>query len=166
MANYAKDTNVPIDRSREEIESTLKRFGANEFLYGWNDGMVLLGFSVEGRKYKFSLPMPDKNDPKYSRTPSGRARRSQVARDDEYELDTRQRWRALCLMVKANLAAVEAGIMSIEQVMVAATVMPNGKTVGDWLIPQINDMYRDRRMPSLLPWGGHGDIVDGDVTER
>jgi hypothetical protein len=34
MARYASNTDVPSDRSRAEIERTLVRYGADEFMYG------------------------------------------------------------------------------------------------------------------------------------
>jgi hypothetical protein len=33
MSRYAEKTNVPSDKSRAEIESTLRRYGAEGFIY-------------------------------------------------------------------------------------------------------------------------------------
>ena len=34
---FASDTKVPVDRSRTEIETTLKRYGCTAFAFGWSD---------------------------------------------------------------------------------------------------------------------------------
>ena len=48
MPTYAKDTEVPIDRSKSEIERILQRYGATAFMYGWNEGKAIIGFSLHG----------------------------------------------------------------------------------------------------------------------
>ena len=57
-AKYAENTNVSAAASRDEIERTLTRFGASQFLYGWKDGAAVIGFVTHGRQVKFVLPMP------------------------------------------------------------------------------------------------------------
>lgn len=36
MGNYAADTSVSVEKSRAEIERILQRWGAEQFVYGWN----------------------------------------------------------------------------------------------------------------------------------
>lgn len=62
----------------------------------------------------------------------------------------RQRWRALSLAIKAKLEAVASGITSFEEEFLAHVVMPNGKTLGSTIIPQIADAYANKKMPPLL----------------
>lgn len=38
MTRYAQKTTVPVERSRNEIEATLARYGAQQFMYGWDTG--------------------------------------------------------------------------------------------------------------------------------
>lgn len=148
MAKYAEGTDVSIDRSRAEIERTLKRFGATGFLYGWEGDRHALGFQHAGRQIKYILPMPDRSE--FRLTPTGQ-RRSQTSMDNAYEQAIRERWRALVLLVKAKLAGVEAGISSFEEEFLANTVVPGGATVSQWLIPQLEDAYRQNRVPPMLP---------------
>jgi hypothetical protein len=66
----------------------------------------------------------------------------------------RQRWRALALVIKAKLEAVEAGISSVEDEFLSFIMLPNGSTVGEWVQPQIERVYESGSMPALLPGSG------------
>lgn len=45
MSPYAQGTEVPADRSRAEIERMLIRFGADQFVSGWErDRVAMIGF--------------------------------------------------------------------------------------------------------------------------
>ena len=166
MPTYAKDTTVPIDRSKVEIERTLTRYGAQEFMYGWKAGQAVIAFKVNDRKYRINLPLPDRNDPQFYLTDNGRRRTSQDAVYAAWEQATRQRWRALALWIKAVLEAAEAGIVTLEDALQTFVMLPNGHTVGEWLGPQIDEVYRTRQMPQLLPGARLDEAVDGQIVER
>lgn len=68
-----------------------------------------------------------------------------------YEQAVRQRWRALALLIKSKLEAVESGITVFEEEFMAHVVLPDGKTVGQHLLPQIAHSYESGHMPPLLP---------------
>lgn len=109
MARYAENTSVSSERSRAEIEQTLARYGADGFMYGWDGGTAVLAFQMHGRRIRFDLAMPDRNDEAYTTTDTGRERApTQAAK--AWEQSCRQRWRALALVIKAKLEAVESGI--------------------------------------------------------
>ena len=55
---YAEKTNVSTEKSRGEIERTLQRYGADQFMYGWDNDRALVGFRMAGRQIKFLLTMP------------------------------------------------------------------------------------------------------------
>lgn len=152
MSNrYAANTSVSVVNSQAEIERTLARYGASGFLRGWDAEKAFLAFSIQQRQVRFVLPMPDKKDFRY--TESGRARKSQQSIDDAWEQACRQRWRALALVVKAKLEAVEAGISTFEDEFLAHIMLPNGSLVGQWMKPQIETAYSTGVMPPLLPSG-------------
>ena len=151
MPTYAQNTQVTVERSKGEIERTLKRYGASAFMYGWDKNQAVIGFEVDGRRYRMKLPMPDLGEFKYTET--GKARTSQTAIESAWEQATRQRWRALALWIKAVLEAAEAGIVSLEEALQPFTMLPNGQTAGEWLAPQIEAVYQSGRMPALLPGG-------------
>lgn len=148
---YAVDTSVSVDRSRAEIERTLTRYGAEQFMSGWKEGQSVIAFKLNNRIIQFTLPLPDKNDDCFKRTPAGRRRRSEADAYREWEQACRQRWRALGLAIKAKLEAVECGITSFEEEFLAHIVIPGGKgTVGDWLMPQLSKAYETGKMPKLI----------------
>ena len=159
MARYAENTEVPAGKSRDEIERTLQRYGAEQFAYGWEAGRAMIQFRAERRLIRFVIVMPDQNDPAYHFTPTKRRRDREVALR-EWEKACRQRWRALALVVKAKLEAVESGIAEFEAEFMANIVLPDGTTVGEWMAPQIEQAYQTSLMPSALPQLSAGDPTD------
>ena len=143
MPRYAADTSVPVERSGAEIGTILRRYGAKRYMSGWDTDtdVATIAFEIAGRTVKIVVPMPDREAPEYHETPTGRPRRGNAA-SEAYEQACRQRWRALALVVKAKLEAVDAGISSVEAEFLAWTLLPSGKTVGQELAPQIADAYR------------------------
>jgi hypothetical protein len=150
MPRYAESTQVPSDRSRSEIERTLRRYGASAFAYGWHGGSASVMFEMENRRIVFRLPMPDSQDREYTRTPTGKPR-SAAAAEAAYEQAVRQRWRALALVIKAKLEAVEAQISTVENEFLAFIQLPAGGTVGEWMAPRLDAVYSGQEMPALLP---------------
>lgn len=150
MAKYAANTDVSSDRSRAEIERTLERYGARQFMYGWDQDRAVVGFVLNDREIRFVLPLPDRDSTDFTRTPTGRPRAATQARA-EYEQAVRQRWRSLALVIKAKLEAVESGIVTFDAEFLAHIVLPDGRTVADTVVPRVEQAYRDHEMPSLLP---------------
>jgi hypothetical protein len=147
---YASNTSVSADRSRAEIERTLTRYGARGFMYGWDQEQAVLGFVARGRNVRFFLPMPMRQDPEFTRTPTGKPR-SQTTAEAAYDQAVRQRWRALALVIKAKLEAVAAGIVTFDEEFLAHLVLPTGETVAQAIGPGIEEAYRTGRTPQLLP---------------
>lgn len=147
---YAENTSVSTDKSRAEIERTLQKYGADQFMYGWDQEKALVGFRMASRQIKFVLPMPEKTDRRFTKTPTGKAR-TQAAAFKEWEQACRQKWRALSLVIKAKLEAVEAGIAIFEDEFMANIVLPNGSTVSQFMLPQITEAYESGSMPKMLP---------------
>lgn len=149
MRRYAAQTTVPIERSRGEIERTLSRYGADSFAYAANKRRAMLTFKAHGRVIRFVLELPEFEC--FRATPRGRRRRSDEDAYRHWEQACRQSWRALALVIKAKLEAVESGIAVFETEFLPYTVLPNGKTVGDWALPQVARAYETGKMPALLP---------------
>lgn len=151
MSRFAADTSVAADRSRAEIEQILTRYGASEYMYGWREGNAVVQFSLVGRHIRFILPLPSKLDPAFTRTPTRGTERDPIAAEKAWEQATRQRWRALCLVIKAKLEAVESGITTTEQEFLAHTVLPDGRTVGEHALPMVQRAYETGCMVEVLP---------------
>lgn len=149
MPRYAATTQVSSNKSRDEIERTLTRYGADQFMYGWQDGAAVIAFRANERRVRFILPLPDKADPDFTRHSKGL--RDPSAAERLWEQATRQRWRALALVIKAKLEAVEAGISEFEDEFLAQVMLPTGQTVGEWMRPQVAEVYLTGSMPPMLP---------------
>jgi hypothetical protein len=129
------------------------RYGADGFMYGWQGDRAMIAFRMNARQIKFVLPMPDRTADEFNSYMRGssRYRREETAAHKLWEQACRQRWRALALVVKAKLEAVECGISEFDDEFMANIVMPDGSQIGDWARPQIAQMYASGQMPPLLP---------------
>ena len=105
---------------------------------------------MENRRIRFVLDLPDPEDFRYTNHSPPRER-SDRAQQEAHDQASRQRWRALLLVIKAKLEAVTAGISTIETEFLANIVLPDNSTAGEWMIPQIDQAYRTGEMPPLLP---------------
>ena len=151
MTRYAESTSVSSDKSRAEIEKILVRYGAGRFLYGWDADQAVIGFTMLDRQIRFLLPLPDRNGHEFTHTPERGNERSPAQAEAQYDQAVRQRWRALALVIKAKLEAVESGITEFEDEFLAHIVLPDGQTVGAFMRPQIASAYKHGEPPKLLP---------------
>jgi len=108
----------------------------------------VLAFRAHGRMIRVELPTPTVDECR--RTPTGRVRSTGDARTAQQKA-TRQRWRALALIVKAKLEAVEAGVTTFEDEFLAHILLPDGTTVGQNTAPALEHAYETGQMPALLP---------------
>jgi hypothetical protein len=131
---YAKNTTVSDERTRGEIEMLVRRHGASEFMSGWSStGRAIVGFRCAGRLVRFEVPRPANDDPRFScnsRYVGGRKQSATERTERRHSDEMRRRWRALLLVIKAKLEAVETGITTFESEFMAHIVMPDGLTVG------------------------------------
>lgn len=150
---YATNTSVSVERSRAEIERTLKRYGAHKFVYGWDREEAVIAFVVhnegtsEQRQVRFKVKVPPRDE--FFTSPAGRWR-SDDQIDKAWEQAQRTRWRALLLVIKAKLEAIESGIATFEDEFLAYTMLPDGQTVGEWVEPQLSEVYAQGVMPGDL----------------
>ena len=148
MAKYAANTSVSTELSRIEIEKTLIRYGAENFAYATTAGKAMIGFTMSDRQIRFILPLPKIEE--FSLTPTGRTR-TENSQYEAWEQACRQKWRALNLVIKAKLEAVESGISEFEDEFMANIVLPGGDTVGNFMKPQIKAAYLNGTVPSMIP---------------
>jgi hypothetical protein len=129
---YAAHTKVPVDRTKVEIERTVTRYGAKEFVCGTKVGKAVVMFEAHDRRLRFDMPLP-----------AGESEKEEQAK--------RQKWRALLLTIKAKLESVESKIETFEEAFLAHIVMPDGRTVGEHAIPTIASIYQSGQVQPLLP---------------
>ena len=151
MTRYAQNTTVSITKSLAEIERIVERFGASDFAYMTSKtGQSAVVFEINNRRVRFIISTPSETAQEFTQTSKGRARTASVRRE-LWEQARRQRWRALALVVKAKLEAIESGITEFEDEFMAHIVLPSGQTVGDFMKPQITQAYLEGTLPSMLP---------------
>lgn len=139
---YAEKTKVPVDRSQAEIKKTLTKYGASSFVFGETVEKALVQFDVAGKRIKFVLPL--------SVHGIEREKRGYIAAQTKVDQVNRSKWRSLSLAIKAKLECVDAGITTLEQEFMAHILLPNGSTVGDVVLPEIESSYQNKKMPPLL----------------
>jgi hypothetical protein len=118
---------------------------------GWDADRALIGFTMKDRQIRFTLVLPPVEA--FQKTDTGRNRSKRELAERAREQAIAERWRALLLVIKAKLEAVEAGIALFEDEFLANTVLPNGSTVGQWAKPQLDAAYETGSMPKLLGAG-------------
>jgi len=143
---YAEHTTVSVEKSRAEIEYLIGRYGATHFAYMNGPGKSVIEFLASDRRVRFVLPLPDPTDKKFTHKVDGRSGTLKTRSSDDayraWEQACRQRWRALCLAVKAKLETVRAGISSFESEFLAHIVDPaTNRTVGEVMLPILAQSY-------------------------
>lgn len=150
---YAEDTSVPVSKSKADVERVLAKAGADQFLMGYDQAhcSAAIMFRLHGRQMRLTIPIPSWESVEAEFTPT-KMRRSTAARKQWADKEERRRWRALHLVVKAKIEAVESGVVTFEQEWGMHVLLPNGQTVGEWVSPQVDVAYESGRMPELAPW--------------
>jgi hypothetical protein len=108
---------------------------------------AMVMFEVHQMTVRIGISLPDIET--FASTDTGRYRSSTAAiasRDKEI----RRRWRVLCLLIKAKLESIEAGITTFEAEFLANIMLPSGETVGDWARTQLVDAVYAGKMPKML----------------
>lgn len=147
--SYAEKTQVPIDHSKAEIERILLRYGADQFVYGMSvpDNTAVIKFRYTKYYFMIKLPLPNPDD--FKDSPKGRTRK-QSSQQQAWEQAMRQRWRALALYVKPTLEAIESGITTLEEAFMSNILLPNGRSVKEHALPEIQMAYETGKMPKLI----------------
>lgn len=134
---YAEGTDVPVEKSRAEIERIFGRYGASAFSSSWDTRGATIGFAIKGWHVRFSLPYPSPDERRFTRDVHGRPRPKDLVAK-KYEAELRRLWRALALLLKAKLDCVESGITTFEREFLADLVLEgSGQTVGEMAIPRL-----------------------------
>jgi len=148
IGKYARNTTVPVEKSKAEIEKELVRYGAEGFSSGWCGDSARIEFVVGNRRVRMDMCLPKRSD--FNLTDKGRTRRQDLV-GKAWEQGCRSIWRDLKLIIKAKLEAVEAGISTIDREFMPDVVLPDGKTVGEHIVPRIEEAYHGGKIAGLLP---------------
>ncbi len=139
MSRFATDTTVPTARTQAEIQATIRRYGADDIITGESaaSATAFVQFRFLGFSVRVMIPLPDPNEERFWSTPSGRRKRTPESARAEWEKASRQQWRVLLLLLKAQMEAVENKVISPEEAFLPWLMLPGGKTVGQEVVPQL-----------------------------
>lgn len=126
---FAETTKVPVAQTKAEIERLIEKRKGSAFGILQQGDAAMVVFGLQERHIRFTLHFPA----------------------DATDQRKRSLWRALLLVIKAKLEAVDAGIETLEEAFLAQVVMPDGQTVAEHTLPRIAESYRDRSSVPLLP---------------
>lgn len=144
---YAQGTEVSVEKSQLELQQVLRKYGATGYAMGWSEVGGVVQFQAQARQIKFLMPSPDEKNFAYTKT---RQRRTAAQVKTALAAEERRRWRALLLVIKAKLEAVESGIVTFEQEFLAHVVMPDGRTVHEHTQEPIERAYVEGHVRPLL----------------
>lgn len=147
---FAEGTRVPIETTRMELERVLRAYGADAVVIGWDGPTSTIAFRIQGRHVKYTIERPGRSESVVSAYPSGKPRPAHAI-PEAIAAEHRRRWRALLLIVKAKLELVAGGDSDFEDEFLSRLMLPDGTTVREWLVPQIDQAYETGRMPALMP---------------
>lgn len=128
---HAETTTVPVSKTRSEID---------ELLRAWDcEGVRWTDFYKEGRTRLEFVWQPPNEDPSYM------ARFDLALEDGDLSRQRReQEWcrihRVLRVYLLAQFNAVEAGLLTTEEVLLGHVVGPNDRTVGEQLLPRLREL--------------------------
>jgi hypothetical protein len=128
VGKFASNTAVSVENSRAEIEKTVRRYGADSFVAGWEGDKAMVRFRCQSRYIRFVMTIPAEN-----------------------ATEQRRLWRALSLLVKAKLEAVASKIVTFEEEFFANVVMPDGATVYEASRENVRLAYETGKVSKLLP---------------
>lgn len=151
MSAFAKGTTVSPEKTRAEIETLVRRFGADGFVSGWQGEKAMVQFVCRNRRVRFLLALPALASFQWG--PRRRMRKASEMKAAQ-DAETRRLWRSLLLVIKAKLEAVTSGVTTFESEFLAHILLPNGSTVGEQVAPQLDHAYASGEMPKLLGPGG------------
>ena len=130
----------------------LTRYGADQFVSGWGEQEARIQFRANGRYVRFVLPIPKRDEKRFTQHPRYAYKtRTTAEASKAWESELRRLWRALALVVKAKLEAVQSGIVGFEDEFLAHIVMPDGQTVAEHARPLIAEAYKTGKVAALLP---------------
>lgn len=123
---FAEDTKVTVAETRQELETMLRKAGAIRIVHMDEPAEAMVLFDLAGRLIRIRVVIPT----------------------DASEQERKALWRALIMIIKAKLVAVDRGVSTVETEFLANVVLPDGQTVGQWFEPGLRLAYDRGEMPT------------------
>ncbi len=116
MARFAESTTVEVAKNQGEIVAMVTKRGATDFMCGQLGGRHFVAFMYRGFPVKLTCPALD---PKKLRTP------------EAMQQEERRQWRVMLLWVKAQLEAIDNGLLEPFAVFMPYMQLKDGRTVSE-----------------------------------
>lgn len=155
---YAAGTKTSIEASESQIKKMLQREGATRIAILEEPDRAIVAFELKERSIRFNLPLPSRKDQRFTMARVNQHRamvhRSEGAAADLWVQACRERWRQLHLCIKAKLESIAQNIETFDEAFLAHVVMPDGYTVGEHTIKEMQAQLEGKPMrPLLMPPG-------------
>ena len=133
--SYAERTDVPIARTQSQIQAMIEKAGAKKYGTLTDGSRARIVFELQNRQIQFSLELPLEKGYRYT---------------TGWEQACRSKWRALYLVIKAKLEAVNSGIAVFDEEFLAWIVVPGGETVYQKIMPEMQRAIESGARPQFL----------------
>lgn len=155
MAKYAEGTEVPVERSKAEIDAILQRYGATArgILVDEAAGRALIVFGLHERHIRLEVALPRPDEKRFTHLEPWRER-TPAAAQAAYDKELRRIWRVQILYLKAKLEQTADDADAFRREFLPHTLLPTGQTVWEATADRIDEGYRTGEMPPLLPPAG------------
>lgn len=161
MRRFAEKTQVPISRSRGEIDQLLREWGADAIQ--WSDDLknnkVMLRFLWTWQDHQYvarlTIGLPTAKDLEKNAINKKTGGISQSKLNALLTGRGRQEHRVLALWLKAAFNAVAAGIVTAESLFMAFFEGKDGQTLGEVALPKMPLLLSGRADKLLPAVGGH-----------
>jgi hypothetical protein len=150
---YAKGTKTSIDTTERQIKTMLIKAGAEGTAFMEERARAIVAFHLNGRSIQFRLPLPVRDDfaMRKANQYGAMVQNSADTRDNLWVQACRERWRQLHLCIKAKLESVEQNIETFDEAFLPHIQMPDGETIGDKVLPEMQAQLNGRAPRALLP---------------
>jgi hypothetical protein len=156
MTRYAASTIISLSHSIIDIEKLVRANGMTGFVQGVAEDRIVIAFAnQEGRQVRFVVPVkPASQDLLGEMRAAAAASRSTrpTSQEQAWDQHRRQLGRALLLTIKAKIECIAAGIETFEDAFMSQLALPDGRTVGQMVKAEVQQLYdAGRAPPRLLP---------------
>lgn len=149
---YAEDTEVQVSTSQAEVQRLVIRAGADQCAVVWDQTQgAAVRFRLGGRYAQLHVPPPTGK-----KLAELQLRHSRWTVQEISDQEQRRCWRALLLLIKAKLEAIDSGITTAEREFMPDLVLADGRRLEQWAAPALADMYETGNLPALPAIGGTG----------
>ena len=149
---YAKRTTVTAQKTAGDILTLLRGRGVTKTAMYEDERSAQIAFEMDGAAFRIALPLPDPNQKDFHY--HSRGVRTQTESLRLYDAELNRRWRALFMVIKAKIVAVEEGISTMQAEFVGNVVLGDGRTVSETYAPQLGQLSALGQIKALeLPGG-------------